>query len=86
MKKQLTYRTSGTCARQIELTIDDEGRIEKAVFVGGCPGNTLGISQLIVGMKASEVAERMRGTRCGGKSTSCPDQLARAIDQALRED
>lgn len=82
--KHMTYRTSGTCSRQIELTLDDNDIIREVKFVGGCPGNTSGISQLVVGMPARDVIERLRGVRCGQKSTSCPDQLSRALEECLR--
>jgi len=77
------FKTSGTCSRSIHLVIDDEGIIREASFVGGCAGNTAGISKLVVGRKATEVADTIRGTKCGFKPTSCPDQLAKAIDEAL---
>ena len=83
--KTLTYRTSGVCSKEIHLSINDDGTIAKAEFVGGCPGNTAGISKLIVGMPADRVADLLRGNTCGFKSTSCPDQLAKAIDQMLAE-
>jgi len=79
------YRPKGTCSTQIRLAIDDEGILRKLEFLNGCPGNTAGVSKLAVGRRADEVAELLRGTRCGLRPTSCPDQLARAIDEALAE-
>ncbi|MCR4843288.1 MAG: TIGR03905 family TSCPD domain-containing protein [Eubacterium sp.] len=79
MKK--SYVTRGTCSRAINIDVDDAGIIRSVEFVGGCAGNTAGISKLVVGMKASEVADRLRGTQCGPRGTSCPDQLARALDE-----
>lgn len=77
------YATKGTCSRLIEFDIDDEQRIRNVRFTGGCHGNLQGIGALVEGCPASEVASRLRGIRCGAKSTSCPDQLATAIDQAV---
>lgn len=75
-----TYTTQGTCSRRIDIEIDN-GRLVDVVFTGGCHGNLQGIGALVKGMDASEVIERLRGIRCGAKTTSCPDQLARALQQ-----
>ena len=76
MSMELTYQTSGTCSKLIEVSLD--GDVVRSVhFVGGCHGNLQGISKLVEGMPAREVIGRLRGIRCGMKSTSCPDQLAR---------
>ncbi|SHI07321.1 uncharacterized protein TIGR03905 [Sporobacter termitidis DSM 10068] len=80
MKK--TYYTKGTCASQIDIDIED-GIIRSAEFHGGCDGNLQGISHLVVGMDAARAKELLSGIRCGRKSTSCPDQLAKAIEMAL---
>lgn len=77
---QYTYKTKGTCSSQIILDVEN-GVINEVKFVGGCNGNTKGISALVKGMKADDVIARCEGIRCGFKPTSCPDQLA----QALRE-
>lgn len=74
-----TYTTSGTCSRQIDFEIDDEGKIRNVKFTGGCHGNTQGVSRLVEGMNADEVIARLYGIRCGAKPTSCPDQLSQAI-------
>ncbi|MBE6928528.1 MAG: TIGR03905 family TSCPD domain-containing protein [Ruminococcaceae bacterium] len=74
------YKTMGTCASKIILDVEN-GIIENARFVGGCHGNTQGISKLVIGMKVDDVIERLQGIRCGMKSTSCPDQLAQALLQ-----
>ena len=84
--KTLTYETHGTCAKFINIAIDDDGLVADVEFIGGCNGNTSGISSLVRGMKAEEVAKRLEGTRCGFKNTSCPDQLAQALRQALTSD
>ena len=83
--KEYSYKTSGTCSREIRFSIDDENRLRNVGFVGGCSGNLQGISRLIEGMDAGEVVARCAGIRCGFKPTSCPDQLARAITQALED-
>ena len=82
MKQHLTYQTRGTCSRAIEVELED-GVIVRVRFVGGCPGNTLGISKLVIGMRADEVIARLKGNRCGGKPTSCPDQLTLALEECL---
>jgi len=78
------YRTKGTCSRQIDLTIED-GIITDVKFYGGCNGNLQGISRLVIGQRAEDVAKTLKGVDCGGKGTSCPDQLARAIEAALAQ-
>lgn len=85
MTKNIVYTTHGTCSRQIQVQIED-GIIQSVQFVGGCNGNTKGISALVRGMKAEEVVKRLKGTDCGGRGTSCPDQLARAIEEAMGSD
>lgn len=74
----MTYKTFGTCSRAINFEIKD-GIIESLEYVGGCQGNTTGIAKLVVGMSVDEVIERLSGVDCGGRGTSCPDQLARAL-------
>ncbi len=83
--KTITYKTSGTCSRAINITLDDNNIIESAEFIGGCNGNTKGISRLVKGMKAEDVIARLKGTCCGPRPTSCPDQLATALEQALEK-
>lgn len=78
-----TYRTHGTCSRAIDFDIDDEGCIHNLVFTGGCNGNLKGIGKLCEGMKAEDIADRLEGNTCGIRSTSCPDQLSKAIREAL---
>ncbi len=79
--KHLVYQTKGTCCRIIDLTVDDNNVIEHVEFLGGCNGNLKGISQLVTGMKADDVIARLKGTECGNKGTSCPDQLSRALEE-----
>lgn len=76
------YKTHGTCSRNIELTIED-GIIQNVVFTGGCNGNLQGISRLVIGQPAAQIAKMLKGVDCGGRGTSCPDQLAKAIEEVL---
>ena len=77
----ITYRPRGVCSRNME--IDVEGDVIQSVRVeGGCSGNLQGICSLLKGMTVEEAVARMEGIRCGGKPTSCPDQLAQALKQA----
>lgn len=80
-----TYKTSGTCARTIDFDVDENGIITEVSFEGGCNGNLQGISRLVVGRPASEVAETLKGLTCGKKDTSCPDQFAQALEQAIEQ-
>ena len=84
MKQTISYKTSGVCSRQINLTVED-GVITEAAFVGGCHGNTQGVAALVIGMTAEEAIRRLRGIKCGFKPTSCPDQLAQALEQNLQD-
>ena len=76
------YRPRGTCSSRIEFDIEN-GILTALKFTGGCNGNLQGIPKLAVGMPACEVRDKLRGIRCGWKDTSCPDQLAQAIEKAL---
>lgn len=78
------YRTQGTCSRNISFDLED-GVVTNIRFEGGCNGNLKGISALAEGKKAEEVIEILSGIRCGFKSTSCPDQLAKALSEALNK-
>ena len=80
-----TYKTSGTCSSQIDLELED-GIIQSVVFTGGCHGNLKGISSLVKGMPAREAIEKLQGTTCGSKPTSCPDQLSKALAEALAKE
>lgn len=71
----------GTCSKAINLEVSDSGLIESVEFIGGCHGNTQGIAALVKGLPACEVIGRLKGIRCKTKSTSCPDQLAVALDR-----
>ncbi len=78
-----TYTPRGVCSRRMVVELSDSGVIENVRIDGGCSGNLQGISRLVVGMKAEEAIARMEGISCGGKPTSCPDQLAQALRIAL---
>ena len=76
-----TYRTQGTCSRAISFDVRD-GRVYDVSFMGGCNGNLKGIGKLVEGMPVDEVISKLEGINCGFKSTSCPDQLAKALKAA----
>ena len=80
---KIEFKTSGVCCRKITLEVDENNIIQEADFQGGCNGNLSGISKLIIGQDAKDVAEKLKGTTCGSKDTSCPDQLSKAIVEAL---
>ena len=83
--REITFRTQGGCSRNIHITL--EGDVVRGVeFENGCDGNGQGIARLVEGMKAADVIERLHGIRCDFKQTSCPDQLAKALEQALAEE
>ena len=82
MNMQYEYKTKGTCSQRIFFEIED-GKVKNVQYMGGCNGNLKGIGSLVEGMDAEEVISRLEGTTCGFKSTSCPDQLAKALKEAL---
>ena len=75
---EVKFQPQGVCAQQIIIDTSD-GRVNSVRFIGGCSGNTQGVAALVKGMNVSEVIERLQGIRCGMKSTSCPDQLTKAL-------
>lgn len=77
----MQYRPKGVCSQSIDFAIEDN-KVKNVSFVGGCSGNLQGISRLIEGMDVNEAISRIEGIRCGFKSTSCPDQLAKALKEA----
>ena len=81
--KTYSYRPVGVCSRKITITLTDYCRIDSVVFEGGCSGNTQGVAALVKGMDVKEAIRRLSGIRCGPRPTSCPDQLARALTEAL---
>lgn len=80
----MTYHTQGTCSTAIDIEIKDDV-IESVRFTGGCNGNLQGIGALVRGMTPQEAASRLKGIRCGFKPTSCPDQLARALESIMQK-
>lgn len=81
---KITYRPRGVCSRLMEIEVEDN-KIASVSVTGGCDGNLKGISSLLKGMDVDEAISRMQGIRCGGKATSCPDQLSIALSQYKRE-
>ncbi len=81
--REIDFTPSGICARRIRITLDEQERVQDLSFVGGCDGNHKGLAALVKGMSADEAIERLSGITCGFKRTSCPDQVAVALRQAL---
>ena len=82
--KHIEYKTKGTCSRGIVVDVED-GVILSCKFLGGCAGNTQGVAALVKGMRVEEAIERLSGIQCGFRGTSCPDQLSKALREALEE-
>lgn len=78
----MKYQTSGVCSREIEFEVVD-GRLHNVRYLGGCNGNLKGVGALVEGMEVNEAIARLKGIKCGMKNTSCPDQLATALEQYL---
>ena len=78
----INYTPRGVCSRNITIEVTD-GIIDSVKFMGGCNGNTQGVAALVKGMKVTEAIEKLEGINCNGKGTSCPDQLAKALKEAL---
>lgn len=83
MTKNFTYYPVGVCSRQFDITLSDDGVVESIRITGGCAGNTQGVAALAKGRSAREVIALLRGIDCKGKGTSCPDQLARALEEII---
>lgn len=81
MTKHIEYKTHGTCSRAVVIDVVDDV-VTDCTFVGGCSGNTQGVAALVKGMRVEDAIARLEGIKCGMKSTSCPDQLAKALKQA----
>lgn len=84
MVLHMIYKTKGTCSTAIDVELKD-GVIDSVQFTGGCNGNLQGISALVKGMTPEEAISRLKGIRCGFKSTSCPDQLAHALEEMIAQ-
>lgn len=80
----MKYKTTGTCSSSIDVEVEN-GIITSVNFTGGCNGNLQGISRLVEGMKMDEAIHKLKGIQCGFKSTSCPDQLAHALESMLEK-
>ena len=80
---EFSYKTRGVCSQYINFELND-GIVTNVQFLGGCNGNLKGIAALVEGMKAEDIIARVEGIQCGMKATSCPDQLARALKEALK--
>lgn len=78
----MKYKPKGVCSREIDFEIDDH-KVRNVSFIGGCSGNLQGIGRLIEGMDINEAISRIEGIHCGSKATSCPDQLAQALKEAI---
>lgn len=78
----MVYKTKGVCSREIHFEIEGD-TIKSVKFIGGCSGNTQGVARLVEGMKVQEAIDRLSGIDCNGKGTSCPDQLSKALKQAV---
>ena len=82
---KFVYQPQGVCSRQIDIELGEDGVIQEVLFTGGCSGNAQGVAALVKGMPAEDAIRRIKGIRCGFKMTSCPDQLALALEEALEE-
>jgi len=81
--KKFTFETSGVCSQELSFMLDEQNHVHNVRFLGGCPGNLTAISKLVEGADAAQIAKILKGNDCGGKGTSCADQLSRALTQAL---
>ena len=80
----ISYKTQGTCSRMINIELEGD-IIKKVEFIGGCPGNVIGLAKLSEGRSAEDIIKRVEGVTCGFKPTSCPDQLAKALKKHISE-
>ena len=85
MSKSFSFPNVGTCSKQTNFVLNDDHTIASMEVIGGCNGNLKGICSLLKGMKAQDAIGRMRGTTCGNRPTSCPDQIAQALEEALAQ-
>lgn len=78
-----TYKTKGVCSREIKFEVKDN-KITELLFVGGCDGNLQGLSRLVEGLDISDAINKLKGIDCGGRGTSCPDQLSKALETYIK--
>lgn len=83
--RSITYKPTGVCARSITVTVDDNDIVTSIEFVQGCDGNHKGLTAMCIGKPAAEVKEKLAGITCGFRSTSCPDQLSKALAKLMQE-
>ncbi len=81
--KQIKYIPRGVCSREILITLSDDEIVDKVEFIGGCDGNAKGVAALCRGMKKDDLIARLEGITCGGKNTSCPNELAKALKKSV---
>ena len=79
--RSVEFTPSGVCSKKMIVECDENDIITKVQIIGGCPGNSLGVSKLCLGQKIDDVISTLEGVRCGMKSTSCPDQLSKALNK-----
>jgi uncharacterized protein (TIGR03905 family) len=80
------YKTQGTCSTKIVFDLENKNIVKNVAFTGGCNGNLKAVSKLVDGMKAEDVIKLLKGNTCGGKPTSCADQLTKALEEALSKE
>lgn len=83
MENKIVYKCEGTCSQYINVSVEN-GIVQGVKFLGGCQGNTQGVAALVKGMKVEEAINRLKGIDCGGRGTSCPDQLAKALESFVK--
>lgn len=83
--KEFSYKTRGTCSTRIDIILEDDNVIRSVKFTNGCNGNTQGVAKLAEGRPAEEIISLLKGISCGGRPTSCPDQLSKALELAIAE-
>ena len=77
-----SYKLSGVCSKEVNFDVEDN-KLKNVTFIGGCPGNLLGLAKLLEGMELEDAAQRLKGIGCRDKSTSCPDQFSQAIEDLI---
>jgi uncharacterized protein (TIGR03905 family) len=85
MMKNVSFNPAGVCCREMKFILSDDNKIVDVQFIGGCPGNSLGIRSLAIGQDAKEIADKLENVSCGYKSTSCPAQFSKALKEALNK-